>query len=117
MPELGSWGGGLGDSGNARKKMFFFPIDVFPKMHEYTNVWAWFGHALPCAAINNLLRKSSSFANVCEVYEIDFHLMFQLNIELSTSLDQKDTKFTVYFPLLTSHVPWYEGPRKQFSNL
>ena len=32
-------------------------------------------------------------------------------------LDQKDTKFTVYFPLLTSHVPWYEGPRKQFSNL
>ena len=36
---------------------------------------------------------------------------------ICTSLDQKDTKFTVYFPLLTSHVPWYEGPRKQFSNL
>ena len=31
MPEFGSWGGGLGDSGNARKKKFFFnwglPLD------------------------------------------------------------------------------------------
>ena len=36
---------------------------------------AWFGHAVSCAAINDMLRKSSSFANVCEVYEIDFHLM------------------------------------------
>ena len=34
-----------------------------------------------------------------------------------SSLDKKDTKSTVYFALLTSHVPGYEGPRKQFSNL
>ena len=33
MPELGSGGGGLGDSGNARKKTFF-PIDVFPKEYR-----------------------------------------------------------------------------------
>ena len=30
MPELGSGGGDLGESGNARKKTFF-SIDVFPK--------------------------------------------------------------------------------------
>ena len=30
LPELGSGGGGLGDSGNARKKTFF-SIDVFPQ--------------------------------------------------------------------------------------
>ena len=29
LPKLGSWGGGLRDSGNARKKTFF-PVDVFP---------------------------------------------------------------------------------------
>ena len=38
-------------------------------------------------------------------------------LAITSSLDQKDTNFTVYFPLLTSHVPWYEGPGKQFSNL
>ena len=26
LPELGSWGGGLGNSGNARKKTFFFQL-------------------------------------------------------------------------------------------
>ena len=26
LPELGGWGGGLGDSGNARRKKFFFPL-------------------------------------------------------------------------------------------
>ena len=32
MTELGSGGGDLGDSGNARKKTFFFSVDVFPKV-------------------------------------------------------------------------------------
>ena len=56
------------------------------------------GASFPCVPPTNLKGKS-------------FHLGCPF------SLDQKDTKFTVYFPLLTSHVPWYEGPRKQFSNL
>ena len=30
LPELGSWGGGLGNSGSARKKTFFFLIEAFP---------------------------------------------------------------------------------------
>ena len=44
-------------------------------------------------------------------------IWLRAGLAITSSLDQKDTKFTVYFPLLTSHVPWYEGPRKQFSNL
>ena len=30
LPELGSWGGCLGNSGDAQKKTFFFSIDLFP---------------------------------------------------------------------------------------
>ena len=33
MPEFGSWGGGLGDSGNARKKTFLF-IEAFPYLSK-----------------------------------------------------------------------------------
>ena len=34
LPELGSWGGGLGNSGNARKKMFFL-IEAFPNIYIF----------------------------------------------------------------------------------
>jgi len=34
LPELGSWGGGLGNSGNAQKKMFFL-IEAFPNIHIF----------------------------------------------------------------------------------
>ena len=37
MPELRSWGGGLGDSGNARKKTFFF-VDPFPQGDSKDNL-------------------------------------------------------------------------------
>ena len=46
LPELGSWGGGLGNSGNARKKTFFFnwPLPLLtPILQSYRRIsYLWF---------------------------------------------------------------------------
>ena len=69
----------------------------------------WFNSRLLKLSGTHLSLKATNISSITRNYTICTTVLI--------SLDKKDTKFTVYFPLLTSHVPWYEGPKKQFSNL
>ena len=63
LPELGSWGGGLGNSGNARKKTFFFHwrLPLFILNVSKTQGTAWYTKLKygPMVEFGNLLNYTA----------------------------------------------------------
>ena len=81
-------GGGLGNSGNARKKTFFFSIDLFPKYSRAR------GQILPISLVYYIVQAKitlglNASADLNEITEETIHKHFMAKLQLVSESSQK----------------------------